>query len=273
MFSILVLQCITILVSVDSQLGSETIHSHTESIIHRESFLKVARADRNFQHEIVIAVKKKNLDLIEKIVAERSTPGHSLYQQWLTFDEVTSMTKDPDATAAVETWLSLEGVGVTWRSVRSDYLKVTASVSFWEKTFKTEFYTWEDREVVGQVSRHIRAETCQLPSFLVDHIAAVFNTCQAPPVISSHHVRKSSTSDFKTSFTIDDPTVHLRGGELENFQTKNNRKLSSSCVESNGAVTVGFLDCYYDIDSNIGNALKNCFQGAYLHLIIFLTFV
>lgn len=50
-----------------------------ESIIPRTSFKHVERADGSHDHEIVIAVKQNNLELLDEMLVERSTPGNIIY--------------------------------------------------------------------------------------------------------------------------------------------------------------------------------------------------
>ncbi len=59
-----------------------------ENMIHRPDFLKHDRCDGNLNHEVLIAVKHLNLDVLEQEVIERSTPGSPKYQKWMTFEEV-----------------------------------------------------------------------------------------------------------------------------------------------------------------------------------------
>ena len=46
-----------------------------ETMINREGFELLKRADIEQHHELVVAVKQNNLDLLEEMVLERSTPG------------------------------------------------------------------------------------------------------------------------------------------------------------------------------------------------------
>ena len=59
-----------------------------ERMVHRPDFEHQGRCNGNEQHEIFIAVKQLNLDVLEAEAIRRSTPGSPLYQKWLTSDEV-----------------------------------------------------------------------------------------------------------------------------------------------------------------------------------------
>ena len=53
-----------------------------ESMIPRSTFVKVGRADSSVRHEVLIAIKQRNLDVLEGMVLDRSTPGSKNYQKW-----------------------------------------------------------------------------------------------------------------------------------------------------------------------------------------------
>ena len=58
--------------------------------IHRHDFVRLHQsADAEASHELIFAVEQQNLEKLDDILVERSTPGSPLYQQWLSFDEST----------------------------------------------------------------------------------------------------------------------------------------------------------------------------------------
>jgi hypothetical protein len=101
----------------------------------------------------------------------------------------------------------------------------------------TVFYEWEDVSKRGSFTKKdrmiYRALSFSLPTFIKDHVSAVFNTVQTPPEFRPKYKLKSGNSNtpFKS---------YLRGL----FQTQS----------SSGAVTVSFLNKLYGISSNIGSS-------------------
>jgi hypothetical protein len=78
-----------ILVILCTVCALPTNHVGMERMVHRlNDFTQHGRAHSSLQHEVVIAVKQRNLDVLEGLLMERSTPGTSTYQQWLSFEEV-----------------------------------------------------------------------------------------------------------------------------------------------------------------------------------------
>lgn len=85
-----------------------------ESMIKREDFVLQSKADSDADHEIVFAIKQKNLDKLESMVLERSTPGNPLYQKWMTFNEVGELVSNPAAFELTTNFLSAHNVKVVF---------------------------------------------------------------------------------------------------------------------------------------------------------------
>jgi subtilase family serine protease len=156
------------------------MHVRMESKISRERLHRLGRSNGDTSHEVIFAVNQKNLDQLERTVLERSTPGNSMYQKWMTFDEVGRLISNPAAHSAVLDWLTAyPAVRVTWKSRRGEYIKASASLSVWEELFDTQFYEWEDTHE-GQAGKHHLADHYGLPEHLQEHVTAVFGTVQVP---------------------------------------------------------------------------------------------
>lgn len=220
-------------------------HKLMERMIQRESFVKLEIAPKSSVHEVIFAIQKNNIETLEKTVIERSSPGNPMYQKWLTFDQVTRLTSNVEGSVAVEKWLASQNVSITWKSIRSDYYKASSTIGQWQELFDTTFYLWEDRANEDHTNKHILAESYSLPIELAGYVSAVFYTNQAPPVISKNYLRKKNSKEFRTDIYVDEKTMTLR------------RLASNDCANNNnGAVTVSFLDCFYQIQSNIGEEIE-----------------
>lgn len=211
-----------------------------EEMIERPQFTLQTKVQLDVEHEVVIAVKQRNLDQLHDVLMERSSPRSPTYQQWLTFEEVGAMTSNVPAANAVKAWLAESGASVTWVSAHQDYIKATATVGVWENLLSASFYYYHD---VSNLKKDadpkifIRSKEYSIPDSLDEHIECIFNTVQAPPVISKGFHVGPEKKKFKTL---------LRGSDL---------KLDSTFTVPD--VTVAFLDSYYGITSNIGNANQN----------------
>jgi hypothetical protein len=212
------------------------VHKKLEEMKSRESFLMHSdKPDSNLPHEIVFAVKQNNIDVLDAMLMERSTPGSPKYQQWMTFTEVGDLTSNPEGSSAIRSWLKDSGVPVSWESSRGEYFKATASVAVWENMLNTTFHYWKDTSLVGLKSEDklfVRANDYSVPEHLEQHIHALFNTVHPPPVIHKAYYRNEDNSEIKTTLRMRD-------------------------LMTNQLVTVSFLNSFYGIPSNAGSAAQN----------------
>jgi hypothetical protein len=257
MFRLVLVLCVCL--SVMSAVLSLNINGNglreMERMKPRSTLTQVARSPSDYVHEVVFALKQNNLDVIEREVLERATPGNVKYQQWMTFDEIGALIKNDDAMTYLTTMLQADpAIQITWTSQRGEYVKATAPISSWEALLSTQFYEWRDDH--NNVFIH-RSQTYYLPEEAAAHIDAVFHTSQALPAISQHYLRKmrsdvprpkglkdsEKSQPYKTVMSIHDPTHSVLRGSLN--PARNHME-----VESTGVVTISFLDSYYGISSN-----------------------
>jgi len=220
-----------------------------ESHIPRDTFVQQGKSSPDTVHELVFAIQKQNMDQLEQLVVERSTPGNVLYQQWITFDDVTALTSNPEAANAVTDWLGREeGVTISWTSIRRDYIKASAKISVWEKLLQADFYEFEDisRQHIFKRSERVmhRCKTYYLPSVVKDHLSAVFNTVQTPPEYKPKYHRRdavlSKTKNLRGAFRTDFVTKLIDNGA--DIHENTNKE-----TQANGKVTVSFLNSLYEI--------------------------
>lgn len=204
----------------------------------RPQFHMKTKVDGSAQHEVIIAVKQRNLDQLHDILMERASPRSPTYQQWLTFEEVGVLTSNEPAAKAINAWLAESGVTVTWESIHHDYIKATTSIEVWENLLDASFHYYHDESVInnGNPRVYMRSQEYSIPDTLAEHIECIFNTVQAPPLISKHYHVKDTTKKFKTNLRFND------------FKPQSYYP---------PVVTVQFLNSFYGITSNIGNVNLN----------------
>jgi len=219
-----------------------------ENRLHRETFVQLTESDPTVLHELVFAIQQSNLDKLETIVLERSTPGNALYQQWVTYDDVGELTANPIAYDAVYNWLATNEVTVKWTSPRKEYIKAKAPISVWNRLLSTTFYQFEDTALpMGKNSKKRlahRANEYSLPKSLQPHLMTVFNTVQNPPVLNP---RAYERAPYKSSFRSDISVQKVPGAEHRPVKE----------VQANGKVTVQFLNDFYRITTNTGSATQS----------------
>lgn len=199
--------------------------SHQSSHIRR-----VDESISHLYHEIVISLKQNNINELESLLLERSSPKSAKYRQWLSFDDISQYIHNPTASEVVLSWIkSLENVEITWTSPRGEYIRVKAPIETWESALQTQFYLWIDDSVPKEYGerKYIRTTEYFLPTEIAEHISTIFNTVQVPPKYRSKPLipSKGTGSDLKTV--------------------------------ASDAVTVDFLNSYYDITTNEGNSSQS----------------
>jgi tripeptidyl-peptidase-1 len=191
--------------------------------------IKHSPADPDLEHELVIAVQQQNLDVLESIVYNISSPESANYQQWLTRQEIVELTANNEAARAIEDWLRENGVKLLWSSKNKSYMKVLASISKWESLLRARFYVWKVYASIKNrttYSKIVRSYEYSLPAIVDGHISAVFNTVQVPPLFTSSTVVLPVNSHF--------------------VQHEKVQAIS-------GSVTVPFLNEFYQISNNTGS--------------------
>lgn len=217
-------------------------------MIRREDFVLKSKADPSIPHEVIFAIKQRNLDVLEAEVLERATPGNAKYLKWMTFEEVGALVSNPESAQAAIDWLSSHGIEVSWIALRKEYMKATAPISVWEKLFDTTFYSWADEHPhsINKTISHIRAIHYSLPEEMHAHVDAVFNTVQAPPVINKKYHRLDADAPTKSVFR---PNLRYVREALD---------VASKEAGASGTVTtVAYLNAFYGITSNIGQSSLN----------------
>lgn len=244
------------LLAVFAALAIGKNHKEMERMIERSSFKPLRRSAPDHVHSVIIALPKLNMDRMESILEERSTPGSPNYLNWMTYDEITSLVLNEQSHTAVVDWLQANDLTVLWTSRRKDYLRVQGTIAQWETLLKTEFYAYLDESLPERVSDlrsdplhkdshrvFHRSKSYSLPEEMQPHITAIFNTVQAPPKFNKKYHKKPRHAQHGTPFQT---KLHLDMSDAIS---------TDGSSSPSGSVTVSFLNSYYDIASNV--ALPN----------------
>jgi tripeptidyl-peptidase-1 len=217
--------------------------------IPRETFVKGNKAGADETHALVFAVKQQNLDSLEKTLLERSTPGNDKYQKWLTYAEITALTANPAGSEAVKLWLEQQGAKIVWSSNRNDYIKAEAPIAVWERLLDAEFFEFADHSRKKVASKVLRADAYTIPDALQGHLHTVFYTVQTPPELRKKYhtadetaIQRKNKHAFRTDISVfrgKQPALRTGANEVGSFFEY---------------VTVPFLNDYYVITTNEGNA-------------------
>jgi tripeptidyl-peptidase-1 len=181
------------------------------------------KAAANQYHEVIFAVKHKNLDWLKQTLEAVSYPDSPLYGKHLTRQEVADKICDPDTTKTVREYVEALGFTVQRETLYGEYIYVGGHVHQFEKLFSTSFHEYSvHNHNAKRQETLIRAEEYSIPVDLAEHVSTVFKTVQFPA-----------------------PVMKL---------SKNLRDIS---LTSSGKTTPQLIDSYYCIPSNTGNSLTS----------------
>merc|ERR1711865_1314431 len=145
-------------------------HLHADWVV-------LEKASGDEMHQVSIAVKQQNLDLLHDKLMEVSMPDSPQRGQYLSWDEAHKLTANPDATASVLSWLEANGVEVESVHKHGHFIKAQAKVSSWEQLLSTSFSRMTDEKS----DPILRATTdVSLPEDIAQFVEGIFMTTQIP---------------------------------------------------------------------------------------------
>lgn len=146
----------------------------------RTDLFRQQRMHHEYVHEVTFVIQQRNMELLTEVLHDVSNPLSANYGQHMTKEEVTSMTSNPEAHKAVTDYLNTLGAIINSEDLGSDYIRASASISVWEKTFDTHFFEYHQMQLNGNTEKFVRAEKYSIPMVLDSHVESVFNTIQMP---------------------------------------------------------------------------------------------
>lgn len=227
--------------------GAALKHKHKDVMLTvvKELSIKGKRVpDREKVHHTVnFAIHQRDIESLEKHLHEISDPTHPLYRQHLTREEIGAWTRNTDSSERVLAYLQQfdPRIQIKKRSLYDEYITASAPVTVWETMLNTEFHEFR-YEHYHPERVMIAADQYSLPEDIHDHVMAVFNVAELPPILSQ---------DLSVKFESKLP------------QNDKAEMLSPQDVVIDGAVRPSFLNYFYNIASNKGNNLTNqCIYAA-----------
>eukprot|EP01041_Mallomonas_annulata_P007516 gene7516-15377_t len=165
---------------------SKTIHMETSKLPEHKSthFQRQERASADATHEVVFAVKQRNIEVLKDKLYDISSPTSANYRKHMSREEVVSMSSNPTATQKVLEHLRAMGATIH-QSSNGEYIRASAPIAHWENLFSTTFYNFNHKKSGMSI---IRSHHYSLPEELAEHVSAVFNTVQQPVI---YHDKKT----------------------------------------------------------------------------------
>lgn len=149
------------------------------------------RAELTDLHTVVIAVKQRNMEELERILYEISDPSSAKYGQHLTNEEVEELTANHESTSYVLDYLRQNDVSDIKQTHHGDYITATAPIHVFERMLSCEFHVYSAKN--NENFAITRTSEYFLEEHVADHVATVFHTIHFPPThyLDHYHKRKS----------------------------------------------------------------------------------
>lgn len=187
----------------------------------RDDWVIEEKAHGGEKHEVSIAVKQRNLDLLHDKLMEVSSPDSSQRGQYLSWDEAQGLTANPNATAAILAWLDGHGVQVDSVHKHGHYIKAKTSVSTWEQVLNTSFSRMRRVDSPATTNSVLRATTdVSLPEKIAELVEGIFMTTQIPPPMRPppQYVYKGSMEEgFLKQSSADEPANSVNPAKIKDY--------------------------------------------------------
>lgn len=197
------------------------------------------RGNRDAWHEVVFAVKNRNMDELEAILQDVANPKKpKSYLRYWSRDEIAAFTHNDAAVTEIKQFCQQNGIEIKKETKYSDFITASAPLSTWEQVLNTQFHVFSvEHFATGETKYLHRALEYTLPATLSSHVEHIFNVVQIPPAAQKHMMINYYRSPSKESVAA------MRAD------------YTATADEFTGDVTPSLLNSYYNITNNTGNAL------------------
>jgi tripeptidyl-peptidase-1 len=127
--------------------------------------------NKDHMHEVIFAVKQRNVDKLHNILVSVSDPTSPDYGKHWTREEVAHFTENKVAVTKIHEALKHHDIEVTSTSTYSEFITASASIEKWEAFFHSKFFHFHD-EINDKLV--VRALQHSLPSPLSPYVSGVF---------------------------------------------------------------------------------------------------
>ena len=204
----------------------------------RDDVFRHSRMSSDYQHDVVFVIKQKNMDELTTFLHDVSDPSSINYGRHMTRKAVAEMTANPEARAAVLTYLRQNGASVIAETLSSEYITSRAPVGVWERVFNCKFFLFHFSQADGEVTKVVRTESYSIPTALEHHVESVFNTVQMPhQPMNGFMTKVEGTESIDGKERLQSTDKYITPALLRtayNIGTKQGSTLSSQCVYATG---------------------------------------
>lgn len=137
-------------------------------------------------HEALIAIKQRNVDLLESELFKVSDPLSPTFQHHWSMEKVGEFISNPNSTDAISAHLCNAGFTITFQSLYGEYLKANGTVEQWNALLNTTIHEYKHSATQEVIFRTLEGVSYSIPAELTDHIEAIFNVEHSFALINHH---------------------------------------------------------------------------------------
>lgn len=234
-------------------LSFTTASLHPESakfLLYPHLYEVLGKANPFMKHVLIFAVQQLNIDVLQSILQSVANVSDPSYGQYLSRDEVASLTSNPVSTEYVTNYLHDRGISIIRTTRHGEYIVASASVYEWEVMLQTIFYSV--KTLTKSSTSHTRQQTSvrasrfSTPNDLVPHITTILNIIETPLF---QRQRMSVSGNALTKQNIAEISFNTRNPGHP-YDDKNKVRIT-------GFTYPGLINKFYNISSNKGSLLAS----------------
>ena len=240
------------------------VHQHQPKEFTFTHYNKGSKVDKDHQHEFTFAIKEKNIDLLESLLANVSDPRNvEYYGKYFSKNEIEKMTFNKEGFDAVKKFCIKHNLEILGEY--NQLIKVRAPIQKLVEMFETEFYTyhksptnknkWDKNEIV-------RCSSYSVPAALEGHVVHIYSLADIPPPIYGsnppiskieNYTISSSNSSNSRKLAISygvTPTVLYDFYGITGSVTYGNQSIFASLDQTYSVEDLSDFQSYFDLDDN-----------------------
>ena len=135
---------------------------------------------RERQVALTFAVKQANVEELERLLLDVSTPGSSLRGEFLSYGAAHNFTANPGASDRVLAWLTSAGATIAYVHRYGHFIRAVASVAQWEAALNTHFVALFNPHAPHLSVHHRAASDVFVPLSLSEDLEGIFDATHPP---------------------------------------------------------------------------------------------
>jgi tripeptidyl-peptidase-1 len=201
---------------------------------------KLERINNNEIVEFTIALRQRNLDMLNEVFEDRTNPLSKNFRQWLSIQEIQAIIAPKvEDVARVFEWLNVEGIEAT---PYGDFIKVEGKVETVEKLLQTELYHYQNNQF-----KHLHMirqfGNLSIPSDLTDIIEMITGLSEFVPAMAKLSRRQTREPEENFEYWVVPQTLRAMYNVSTTISATNS-KTSQAVVEFSPRSGISFDDLF-----------------------------